>query len=73
MKPSLEITKPDPKELNFLSDGSERGVLKGKLKKSSIDGTWAPVCSIVPVVDILTTDGDTFSAKSENVSGPLKL
>ena len=26
----------------------------------------------MPVVEILTTDGETFSARSANVSGPLK-
>ena len=72
IKPSSDITKPEPKELNSRSDGSDRGILNGKLKKSSIDGTSGPVCSITPVVEILTTDGDTLSAKSENVSGPVK-
>ena len=72
IKPSSDITKPEPKELNSRSDGSDRGILNGKLKKSSIDGTSGPVCSITPVVEIFTTDGDTLSAKSENVSGPVK-
>ena len=72
IKPSLEITKPEPRELNLRSDGSERGMLNGKLKKSSIDGTSGVVCSITPVVDMLTTDGETLSAKSANVSGPVK-
>jgi hypothetical protein len=71
IKPSLDITKPEPKELNSRSEGSDRGILNGKLKKSSIDGTSGPVCSITPVVEILTTEGDTLSAKSENVSGPV--
>ena len=72
IKPSSDITKPEPNELNSRSDGSDLGILNGKLKKSSIDGTSGPVCSITPVVEILTTDGDTLSAKSENVSGPVK-
>ena len=70
MYPSELITKPDPRALTVLSfELSCFGALNGKLKKSSNDGAVCCLCLTMLVVDILTTEGDNFSAKFEKVSG----
>ena len=72
--PSSDITKPDPRDWTVLSEGCCcLGTLNGKLKKSSKDGCEFWFVLTVPVVEILTTEGDNLSARSENEFGPVKL
>ena len=70
--PFLSIIKPDPNELAFLSWGVPKSFSKsskGDPGGNSNPGNGFVLVTIVCVVEILTTEGVNFSAKSAKDSG----